>query len=219
MKRILILTDSLGLPREGPQIVEYENTWPYLLKKNLGWDVIQSSIGAATSSDLLNQLSYYKNTKPDLIFVQCGVVDLTPRAFLPFEISFLSQFRVSRYVLNRVTKNKDLLRRIRKYRGVTYTSVKKFEANLRAFKKTLGDSVYWVTVPARLERYDELVPGVVKNIEIYNEIILKVFGENAIDVSSFSYEEVMSDFHHLRNEGHSKLYKKIIDQLKSKNAI
>src|SRR5687768_9305673 len=116
MKRCLILTDSLGLPREEPEVLNYEDTWPYLIRKYHSLEVIQASIGAATSTDLMTQVFYYKNTRPDIVLVQCGIVDLTPRAFLPYELSLFKKFRVSKFMLNRITKNKNLVKRIRRFR-------------------------------------------------------------------------------------------------------
>lgn len=43
-KRILILTDSLGLPRTEPQLVKYEETYISLLRKD-GYDVVNLSMG------------------------------------------------------------------------------------------------------------------------------------------------------------------------------
>lgn len=41
MKKILIITDSLALPREKPEICAFEDTWPELLKKNKKFQIHQ----------------------------------------------------------------------------------------------------------------------------------------------------------------------------------
>ena len=33
MRRVLIITDSLGAPRVSPETLYYEDTWPFKLKK------------------------------------------------------------------------------------------------------------------------------------------------------------------------------------------
>ncbi len=54
MKKILVITDSLGLPRKDPEECLFENTWPFLLKKN-GFIIHQVSIGGATIDQLYRQ--------------------------------------------------------------------------------------------------------------------------------------------------------------------
>ncbi len=69
MKKILVITDSLGLPRKDPEECLYENTWPILLKKN-GFIIHQVSIGGATIDQLYRQVAYHKLFNPDIVIIQ-----------------------------------------------------------------------------------------------------------------------------------------------------
>ena len=76
--KILILTDSLGLPRFEPEPCFFEETWPILLKEIYS-NIHQVSIGAATSQIILKQVNYQKAFNPDLVILQVGIVDCAPR--------------------------------------------------------------------------------------------------------------------------------------------
>src|SRR5688500_17972440 len=94
-KKILIITDSLGLPRAVPEVCSYEQTWPFLLN-NAGYQIHQVSIGGATVSELYRQLEYHYLFLPDLVIVQSGIVDCAPRALGKFESLLLNKFIVTR---------------------------------------------------------------------------------------------------------------------------
>lgn len=84
MKRILIVTDSLGAPRDvNGEKIEYEDTWIYKLKNNyinsIDVDVIFITINGLDSNQLLqltnDKLKLYN---ADLILFQFGIVDCAP---------------------------------------------------------------------------------------------------------------------------------------------
>ncbi len=72
MKKMLIITDSLGLPRPKPEIVEYNDTW--VKKISIYYDVWQYSSGGATISDLYSQIEYHKMFNPDIVLIQSGIL-------------------------------------------------------------------------------------------------------------------------------------------------
>lgn len=79
MKRIILFTDSLALPRMVPEVTSYEDTYPYLLRKE--FEVFQYSRGGTRIVDLSDQAPYYQQYKPDCVIIQSGIVDCAPRAF------------------------------------------------------------------------------------------------------------------------------------------
>lgn len=90
-RRILVITDSLGLPRDYPERCIYSDTWPALLKKD-GHIIHQISIGGATVSELADQLlSYHLSFCPDVVLFQSGIVDCAPRAFTRNELFFVKK--------------------------------------------------------------------------------------------------------------------------------
>ena len=96
--RIVLIADSLSLPRaynkfsvvkkknidpEGDYI-EYEETYPYLLRKSLsGFEIIFRNSRANTTKDVYaevinNEIYVFK---PDILILHIGIVDCFPRLF------------------------------------------------------------------------------------------------------------------------------------------
>ena len=90
--KILVFSDSLGLPRNTPQAVNWEETWVQLLSKI--YCVEYCAIGGAKVSDLSRQISYYKIFNPDIVIVQSGIVDCAPRALTEFEKQIIERFAI-----------------------------------------------------------------------------------------------------------------------------
>lgn len=202
MKKILIITDSLGLPRDFPEKCSYENTWPVLLK-NEDFMVHQVSIGGATSSDLLKQCKYHKAFNPDIVFVQVGIVDCAPRFMTRKEMNFIAINSIFEKIIFKLMA-KD---RIRNYRKVSNTSPKMFEKNLNEIVLIFKEAkVYFIEILPISRKYEKILPGIVKKAEIYNKIIQKF---NFIKTDDFSETKVMTDFHHLSEEGNFDLSKRI----------
>ena len=80
--KILFITDSLAFPRREPEAVMYEDTYIALLKTEFPQcDFIHHGRGGATIVELFKHSIYYHETlRPDLVFMQSGVVDCAPRA-------------------------------------------------------------------------------------------------------------------------------------------
>ncbi|ELR70591.1 hypothetical protein C900_03572 [Fulvivirga imtechensis AK7] len=127
--KVLILTDSLSLPRayQGGK-VEWEDTYVSLLKRSRqDIEFIQVGIGGATIAELYRALNYYVHANPQLIILHAGIVDCAPRALTNFEKKV-----VSRLGLEKVVKR--LSRRLRKARKLTYTSRDNFQKTIRRIK-------------------------------------------------------------------------------------
>lgn len=130
MKRILLLTDSLGLARDFPEKCEYEKTWPVLLANN-GFLIQQVSIGGATSSDLAKQCHYYKSFNPDFVIVQVGIVDCAPRFMTRKEMNFIAVNTLLEKVVFKIMARNS----IRNIRKVTYTKPLQFRKELEKIKE------------------------------------------------------------------------------------
>ena len=91
--KVLFITDSLAFPRTEPEAVMYEDTYIALLKAAFPQcDFIHHGRGGATIVDLFKHSTYYHETlKPDLVFMQSGVVDCAPRALTVVEQQVISR--------------------------------------------------------------------------------------------------------------------------------
>lgn len=202
--KILILTDSLGLPRNRPEKCEFEETWPILLK-NESRQIHQVSIGAATSQVLLRQTTYQKGFNPDIVFLQVGVVDCAPRFMSNKELDFtgaLGAFGKSiRFLFNR--------KWIRKIRKISYINEVEFKKNMLEINNAFACPTVAIGIlPASLQ-YEKILPGIIEKSFTYNKILEETMAHYIKSEGVADVDGVMSDFHHLNKNGHYYIFKKI----------
>lgn len=211
---ILILTDSLALPRLQPDYCHQNDTWPSLLRMQ-GHQVTQISIGGGTSHDLVSQSNYYKKETIDidLVIVQSGIVDCAPRFAHKLELKF---YKILPLVGKSIIK---LLNRnwVRQVRNITYMPPKKYKRNIELLKQHFHPKpVFFLEILPAQEAYEPLLRGITKNTELYNSI-LKETG-SSIDLSQIPVTGIMSDFHHLNAEGHQFIFEKIRELIRSRES-
>ena len=134
MKRILIVTDSLGAPRDvNGEKIEYEDTWIYKLKNNyinsIDVDVIFITINGLDSNQLLqltnDKLKLYN---ADLILFQFGIVDCAPRVLKNIEIKIISILRLSGLIKKIISKYHSKLSNLRNIQSI---NIYEFEKNVK----------------------------------------------------------------------------------------
>jgi hypothetical protein len=217
-KRVLILSDSLAAPRTvGNQVlVEFEKTWPTLLKtKHPDLELAQVSMGHATIDFVLAQCKYWVPFNPDIVIVQAGLNDCLPRALHKFEMEFIDKIDgtfVGRKLGSFVHKKRFWLRKIR---GINYTNERKFERNLQEFKKYFSNLVWVNLVFSEGKKLNQFPDKneVKKNVSKYNSIIKSVFQDSIIDLSCVPEEFVLDDAFHLNHNGHYYAYERILKEV------
>ena len=206
--KILILTDSLGLPREKPEVVSYNETWVYKLSQE--HNVHQLSLGGGVMSDFIKQLAYIQMFNPDMVVLQLGIVDCAPRALTKFENEFINRFRITRKLANKyLPKYSGALR---KKRRIAYTNTFEFENGLKQISEAFSCKVLCLSILEPSEEYESNLPGITEKVSTYNNILKKVLNSGFLDVSSIKKEMIMTDNIHLNNKGHEFIY-----QLLNKN--
>lgn len=218
MKRVLIFSDSLALPREKPERTVLEDTYPYLLKKH--FEVYQFSKGGGLVTDLQEQAHYYKNYSPDILILQCGIVDCAPRAYSLREEYLFKLFKPLSFIRN-VISHTITTRKLRRYRRKTWTHINDYRTIITNIIKIFPNTACYALsiLPANTE-YESLVPGISENITRYNMILKEIFNNNLIDLSDITkMGGVMSDYHHLNEKGHMIAYQKIMQQINVNQSI
>ncbi len=214
--KILFITDSLGFPRDAPEMVMYENTYISLLKDQFkDCDIIHQGRGGSTVVDLYNHTSYFHFTlQPDMVFIQSGIVDCAPRALTLIEQYIISRIPLVNKLLEKIIKkNSAFLRRTRK---ITYTSPNTFQTYINKFN-TLFPNTYWIGILPAVDNYEKKISGIKIRIESYNSILIQSnSNSNYICVNDFIETDMMSDFHHLNQNGHRKLFEKLSDIINKK---
>jgi len=202
--KVLLLTDSLSLPRRYENgTVLWEDIYYNKLRKHFpDIEFILVAMGGATITQLFLSLNYYKETKPDLIILQSGIVDCAPRALSQLEQQIVIKLRMFRLV-HPFTKF------FRKSRNLTYTKPRVFEETLLKIKNSFPDKPFVsIGILPGCEAYDKKVPGVSRKIEEYNAILRK--HATFIDNRDFPRDGIINDFHHLNEKGHDEIYKKLV---------
>ncbi len=212
--KILILTDSLSLPRVvGKDEVLYEQTYPYLLKQNRPEDeIIAVGIGGGTVYDINRQVDYYKVFRPDVVFIQVGIVDAAPRAFTRIELQVLQKLRLIGIFMK--FKNQ-----IRTLRNKHYTERSMFEKYIKGIQQKIvklnpNAQIYFIGILPTSEDYEKILPGITQNVNQYNEV-LKANG-TYIETTDIDTEiDILDDHHHLSSSGHQKIANKVSEVLKN----
>lgn len=208
-KKVLLFTDSLALPRNEPEVVRLEETWPYLLKIEFSnYYFHQVSRGGGTVGDITNQLSYLKAFDPDIVIIQQGIVDCAPRALSKFEVDVFNNFKTTKYLSYKILKQKSVF--LRKWRNITFTSKTKFSSAIDLLIDSYGkEKIDWLGILPGSKAYEQKVPGILKNIAAYNEIIKNQLGNQYLSMEDFPEDGKMSDLFHLNAVGHKFIYEKL----------
>lgn len=212
MKRIVIFSDSLGLPRESPEVTFVEDTYPQLLRSD--YQVFQLSIGGGRIEDFLVQAHYYRQCKPDYVIIQSGIVDCGPRAFSWNEELFLKSNIIGR-VIRRIIAVTITTKKIRIFRKKSWTSKKQYTRCCTQLIDIFPEiPVFALSILPADHEYEKKVPGIQSKIIEYNQILHSLFGDRMISLENIPRDGVMSDGHHLNKIGHQYTYLQIIEKLK-----
>jgi lysophospholipase L1-like esterase len=207
MRKLLIFTDSLSLPRSHPEVVTHPETWPEMLRKE-GFEVCLSAIGGATLKDLEKQLFYFQKDRYfDAVIVQSGIVDCAPRFVKKWELKALQSIpMLGGKILSLLNKNG-----VRKARKITYNAPEAFLQSIRTFENSFTCPVVFLGILPATEAYENTLPGITKNIDTYNQILSSA--KHFVSLNAIPSEGIMSDHHHLNPKGHQFVKEKVCEKL------
>lgn len=208
--KILIISDSLTLPRNKPEIVTPEETWPSILQERINKQVIIIAIGGATIKDLYRQTKYYSAFNPEIIIIQSGIVDCVPRALGQIENEIININKYISAISNRILP----INFLRRVRNKTYTSKKDFKKYASNILNLFPNSkIIWVGIlPAKIE-YEYKIRGVSNNISKYNDIIKELLEKRNyffLSTDEIPTTGIMSDYHHLSKIGHEWITNRVL---------
>lgn len=221
MYKFLILTDSVGNPRNIPisETTELEETYPYLLRAEFQDSTFyQISFGNITTEQLTKQaIDYLSHWHPDIVIVQSGIIDCRPEAFS----------KVGKNIIKEITKriprmgklrahllyNPKIIKKRQKYR----VTKNRFRKTLQKFKLIFSKSeIFWLEIATSTAGlYEKNRPGVSKRIDAYNAIIGEIYGKNSIHIQEVldKVSGVNSDHMHLNKRGHGAVSKILIERI------
>lgn len=204
---VVILADSLALPRIEPEVVYLEETYPYLLQEKYGC-VINCASGYSTSTDILWRLSYLKHALSDTtIIFNFGIVDCVPRVLTRYESWILRKFKI--------TLSDLFVSFLRKIRIVRKVSPIEFETNCLKIKELISESNYCILpIVDASDGFEAMIPNVAESIDLYNSILKDVFKDRFLEIDFDLKIDVMSDHYHLTKIGHKKIYSTLSNYLR-----
>ncbi|MGR5503011.1 SGNH/GDSL hydrolase family protein [Vibrio sp. DNB22_10_4] len=210
--KALIITDSLGLPRTTPERVTGEQSWPYLLANHCDCvDYYFYCRPGLHSQALVNELDVTLGAfEPDIIIVQLGIVDCTPRALTLMELSVVSRIPiVNKLVKKMVAKYR---RELLNLRLKQYVNIEQFRANLNRVRQAFPSSkILALPILANVEHAELRTPNLSREIVAYNNVIDDVF--ELISVNDIGSDSFMTDHYHLSISGNQSLFEVVMNKI------
>jgi acyl-CoA thioesterase-1 len=216
-KNILIVGDSLGLPREN---MPYTNTWPFLLSSKLtNYHFIFKLQRALTTKTINSGLSedWLEFYNPKNIILQVGIVDCSPRyiknggltmkilAVLP---PFLKAFfwKITKQFSNRKSKYADV-------------SLQAFQANIKKYiqrcEKIGVERIFIIKIARSGSNMIKQNPKILKQIDLYNAVFERVADNknNCILISTLEKandDYFLEDGYHLNEYGNEQVFEELL---------
>ncbi len=180
-ERVIILSDSLSMPRPDESLL-YEETYPYLLRQELGnnVEVINRGKRANTIQEQIIDQYVYDDMiffYPKYVVIQLGIVDCAPRLFSRrfgkyvignIKPLFLREFVIEQFSKRRIFFTKHFPRQ--------YVSLPKFSFwydYLVTLVKDFGSIPIIVNIARTSPENDRRSYGFIQHINNYNEAIEK----------------------------------------------
>ncbi len=217
--RILLLTDSLGCPRDETLV---SNTWVdrILCKWSGKGAVIYTCCVHGLSASRID-VEYLREIRPDVIIMQIGIVDACRRALGKYEYEIVSRIPLIGNVAKKICGKYHYL--FSTIRNVHYCSRKKFYEVVRQICEESIGKVFFLKIAAPGSGLIKKVYNVKKDVLVYNSIAETIPKLKVVD----PYENrdpdtfLLSDGHHLNSLGNELLYKAVDDlislEVKKKN--
>lgn len=224
MKKVLVLTDSLGLPRVSPALIDDDQCWTYRLADYASgrFKFRVFSVPGMDSNQLLSLVrSYYSAIKPDIVVLQVGIVDCYPRAIKKGELSLLLRMpgMVSRFV-HRLVKR--FYAQLIVFRGIRYVSPASFQENLQALSSAFdGARILVVPIAPPSAAYQARNPRIEPSVQEYNQLLKRHFTAGYLGncyPANAAEEIFMSDNHHLNETGNGLVFDAVKRELDSLSA-
>lgn len=214
-KRVLLLTDSLGCPREE---IPVTSTWTHRIIEEFGDRFVfytWCKHGLSIDVDGGVILEWTREIKPNIIICQVGIVDASRRALSRRELIWLNRMPklISERVRNYISLNHYKLTR---RRDIHYTSKGDFLSFLKKLLDCTGENLLYIPIMAG-KAMDEKCFACQSDISEYNGLAQKLIPQGIEYLDFWKGIEkddiLLDDGHHLNMNGEAYLYKKVSETL------
>jgi lysophospholipase L1-like esterase len=219
-KKVLIIADSLGMPRCTPEEITDDETWCYRLsdyyfdKYNFRFFRHRGLDTTALLHHLKASISAYQN--PDIVILQVGVVDCYPRALSRRHLAFIK--KLPNFLQNIIHK---IVKKHYQYfvsrRDNRYVIPDDFASNLKViYNKYKSTSLYVLPIAPACRKYINRNSKIENSIDLYNKCLIDIFEEkllkNVYKCSDIN-DIFLSDGHHLNAKGHDLIFHHLVSIL------
>jgi len=210
---VLIVADSLGMPREG---VSYKNTYIHKLRKSTSKEFVDRSKRARTT-DSLQKEDTLERYDPDIIITQVGIVDCAPRYSNEYERE-LFKIVPSTFTNPYMSVMKTVRTRKAKRQ---YVPPSCFKSNLKQYYKRAEKNdiqVISIAIASPTAQLQEANPHIDIEIKKYNNIY-KDLADDFRNVrilepyDPHNVEQMMINDHHPNALGHEYIFNSIKELL------
>jgi lysophospholipase L1-like esterase len=233
LSKVLILADSLALPREGADDIPYESTYPYLLEERLRRHyrvppiILERGMRRRTIEYVLDEwFELVELRTPDLIIIHVGIVDCAPRIFLRRERQFVEGLRWRRLresILKFVHQHRAWIIRTRRRVYVPLDRFRPLVQNVVDKARQQKTPVVFVNIIEPADEIEKRSPGFQENVRLYNQVLaghadgqhVLLVDLNSIVIEHGSAQMLTADGIHIDRQGHELLageLEKIIHQ-------
>lgn len=207
--RILLLTDSLGCPREETDV---SDTWvDKILCKWSGKGVTFYTYCVHGLSASRIDVEYLREIQPDIIIMQIGIVDACRRALGKYEFEIVSRIPLVGNVVKKFCGKYHYL--LSAVRNVHYCSRKKFYKAVNQICEESIGKVFFLKIALPGSDLVKKTYNVEKDVCAYNSIAGTIPKLKVVDPygSRNPNAFLLSDGHHLNPLGNELLYKTVDD--------
>lgn len=217
MNKVVILGDSLGMPREE---LLFEETYPYLLQHRFlkNYQIISQHKRANDTKRQLVELYDVELYKPNIVILHLGIVDCAPRLFYRKEKILFSYINKIVPIIKIMSKHRFFLT---KYLPKVYVNEREYEKNILKiiyFLEEKNIKIILVGIATTNLKHREKSFSYDENINNYNSILEKIVEDKKkidfIDMYQYGEDILLEDGHHLNAKGSKILATKISQIIK-----
>jgi acyl-CoA thioesterase-1 len=228
LAKVLILADSLALPREGSDDIPYEATYPYLIEASLRQNprvqlpiILERGMRRRTIEYVLDEwFELVELRRPDLVIIHVGIVDCAPRIFLRRERQFVENIRwtwLRKRILSFVHKHRARLIRMRPR---VYVPLERFQPlvdEVIAKARELQTKLVFINILEPPDAVETRSPGFQQNVQRYNQLLesrvddetVRLIDLNGMIAQKGGAAKMTVDGIHLNREAHAMLAREL----------
>ena len=224
----MVLGDSLSFGRPSHDI-GLEDTWPFKLDSE-EIQVVYRAKAASTSTDVLwesRTLAAYWRPKKQrgggeggepfaASIVQVGIVDVAPRLLPRAAYNLLRRYRVTAYVVNKLSRNQNIMRLY----GKPWVGIEKFRKNIRDIRASLlvlSKDCFFLEILKPNAYLIENCGDFSPMVSSYNAVLKEELGNRFIEVSRNDVPPLLlPDGHHLNHAGHVEVARVVSRAIKAR---